>query len=126
MSMVDTLAHHATDLARDKARTAAVTAGLWALAFVLLCLALGFGAVAAFVALATGSGTVIAALSVGGGALALALLTAVLASSRGRHHGNADTYPTPHAPARDARPPESLPALLGAGFLTGFLAGPPK
>lgn len=64
MTKADKLAHHAADIAHNKARKAAVTVALWALDFVALCLALGFLAKAACISLANAFGPVIGAIAI--------------------------------------------------------------
>lgn len=122
MTGVDRLAQHAADVAREKAQKAAATIGIWAVAFALVCVALGFLSAAGYMALEQQVGHISAALIIGGGALILAAAFALVAASR---HGTKDD-----APASDPVPEQpktaDLPAVVGIGFLTGFLSGKPK
>ena len=125
MSLVDGAARHAADVARDKLRELVIGLSLWLLAFVCLTIALGFAAIAAFWALGPHYGPVIAASSVGGGALLLSLLVGLVALRRVQGSHREEPHKAEPANPRSASD-ESLPLLVGAGFLNGFVQGDPK
>lgn len=125
MNFVDGAAKQAKDFARDQLRELAIAVALWLLAFSLLVIALGFTAFAAFAALEPTYGPVIAAASVGGGAFLLSLLVGRVAVSRMHATCQADQQ-SEEPPNPRSAPDESLPLLVGAGFLNGFVQGDPK
>ncbi|MDA7427840.1 hypothetical protein PGB28_05165 [Primorskyibacter aestuariivivens] len=125
MNLVDGAAKHAKDFARNQLRELAIAVALWLLAFVLLGIALGFAALAAFAALDPTYGPVIAASSVGGGALLLSLLVGHVALRRVQGSPREEPQKAEPVNPRSA-PDESLPLLIGAGFLSGFVQGDPK
>lgn len=123
MTLVDDIARRGVAAAREKAKTsarrAAASAALWVLCLVFFCTAVGFGAVATFIALSAVIGPVLSGLAIAAAALALTLLTAVLALPDDMND-QPEEQERPEG-AQASVPPQDLPAIICAGFVSGFL-----
>lgn len=114
--------------ARRTARRAALSAALWVLALIFVCLMLGFGAVGLFLLLTVTQGAVVAAFSVAAIAGVFAALFMLVAMNPASGH---EVDPHPQETDRTERPrsapdgpsPETTAMVMGVGFLSGLFSG---
>jgi hypothetical protein len=130
MTTLDDLTRTGTDLvvrsARRTARRAALSATLWAMALVFLCLMLGFGAVGLFLLLTVTQGAITAAFSVAAiaGVFALVFVLVAVNPAAGHEPSPSRTDPTDEQNRTHDRPtPETTAMVMSAGFLSGLFSG---
>lgn len=114
--------------ARRTARRAALSAALWVLALIFLCLMLGFGAVGLFLMLTVTQGAIVAAFSVAAMAGVFAAVLILVAMTPASAHDHEDRDPGAHSHPESETPrngptPETTAMVMSAGFLTGLFSG---